>query len=142
MRPALSVLWAGGTLLLLIACLNVANLLMARSSARRREMTMRSALGAGRGRLARQALTESVALSLAGGLGGWGLAIGGIRLTHWLSATPIRFDLGLDTLLPRLTEVQVDGTVLAVATAFALGSPPSPGACSSVSRSPWRSASC
>ena len=112
-RLGLLVLFATVGLVLLIACANVANLLLVRASSRRREVAMRAALGAGRGRLLRQLLTESVVLAVFG-------SIAGVLVARWLLAA---FQAFHPPDLPRVDQIAIDTTVLLFATvaAFATG---------------------
>lgn len=109
-EPTLFVLSGAVALLLLIACANVANLLLARGAARERELAIRAAVGAARCRLTRLLLTESMLLSLAGGGIGVILATGGTELL--LALVPSG--------TPRLTEVALDARVLAFAVAISV----------------------
>jgi predicted permease len=111
-RSTLWLLLGAVSLVLLIACVNVASLLLARAVSRERELAMRVALGAGRGRLVRQCLTESAVLGLSGGVLGILLASAGIRpfVTYWPGS------------LPRVEEVHLDWHVLFFALAASLAS--------------------
>jgi predicted permease len=103
LRQSLIVLWCAVGLILLIVCVNLSNLLLARGAARSKEFAMRTALGAGRGRLLRQLLTESLVLSLAGALLGLAIAFAiTIYLAHQGSIA-----------LPLLSSVRIDGAALA-----------------------------
>jgi putative ABC transport system permease protein len=109
-RPALLVLLGAVVFVLLIACANVANLLLARGARRRRELSVRAALGASGRRLARQALVESLVLGAIGGTAGLGLGLLGTSALVALSPQD----------LPRLDGVRVDGLVVGFAALVAL----------------------
>ena len=104
-RPMLLVLLGAVILIVFIVSLNIANLLLARASGRQQEMALRVALGAGRGRMVRQMLTESMLLSLIGGAAGIATAVGTLRFI-------LRF---VPSNVPRLNEVRIDWVVLALA---------------------------
>src|SRR5436853_718808 len=99
---ALKLLLLAVAAVLLIACVNVANLLLARAASRQKEIAIRTALGASRGRIIGQLLTESILLGLAGGLVGLALAFAGLKLLVSLNPPNI----------PRLTEINIDLRVL------------------------------
>ncbi len=101
-RRPLAVLLGAAALVLLIACANLANLLLSRAAARQQEMAVRSALGAGRARVVRQLITESTLLALVGGLLGIGFAA--LAVTALRSIRPVN--------LPRLQDISIDWRVL------------------------------
>ena len=119
-RPMLWLLQAGVAAALLIGCANVANLLLARASARSREFAIRSALGAGRGRLARQLLTESLVLFLVGGALGLVVALWGLTAVNALGVgdLPRGFGVALDARVFAFT------TLCALVTGLAFGALP------------------
>jgi predicted permease len=119
-KPALLILTVAVGFVLLIACINVANLLLARTSARGRELSVRTALGAGRGRIMRQLLTESVLLSIGSGMAGLVLAWAGVRLFAVIATTDTRIDLGVGRAFPRLEELGLDLRALTFMTAVSL----------------------
>ena len=109
-RPTLLMLQGGVAFVLLIGCVNVANLLLVRSNARQSEMAIRSALGAGRGSIARQFLMESLLLTSLGAVLGLGVAWGALRATNYYLAR----------MLPQSLPASLDWRVLGFAVALAL----------------------
>jgi putative ABC transport system permease protein len=109
-RPAIFALMGAVTFVLLIACANVANLLLVRAAARERELAIRAALGSSPWRIVKQLLAESFVLSIAGALLGLGLAYAGIKLL--IALAPAN--------LPRLDHVSIDPVVLGFATLAAI----------------------
>jgi putative ABC transport system permease protein len=109
-RRALLVLLGSVALVLLIACANVANLLLTRAAGREKEMAIRTAMGASAGRVVRQLLTESVLLALMGGVAGLLIAQWALYMVHTINPGNI----------PRLDAIHIDGTVLAFTFAVSL----------------------
>jgi len=105
LRPVLLIVFAATALLLLLACVNVTNLLLGRGAARAREVAVRTALGASNGRIVRQLLTESFVVTALGAIAGLGFAYAGVRVLQTLGASK----------LPRLESVPFDAHVLGFA---------------------------
>jgi putative ABC transport system permease protein len=110
--PVLWVLMGTISIVLLIACANVANLLLVRAESRRQELTIRAALGAGWRHIVRHVLTESLVVSVVGGALGLALAFAGLQ--SLIAIAPAN--------LPRLTEISIDGRVLVFASVVSIGS--------------------
>jgi predicted permease len=110
-RPMLYMLFAGVAFVLLIGCVNIANLMLARSQVRRGELATKLAMGAQRLRVARQVLTEAIVIALVGGALGVGVGALGLRLLTILGADD----------LPRGTEIAINGPVLLFTVVLAMG---------------------
>jgi predicted permease len=108
-RAALSLLWVGVSFVLLIAAVNLTNLSLVRANARRRELATRSALGAGRARLTRQLVTETMVLTALGAAAGLLLGAWSLEGLTWLGLSD----------MPRAHEIRLDGTVLALTSGLA-----------------------
>jgi putative ABC transport system permease protein len=112
MRRSLWIVFAAVALLLLIGCVNIANLLLSRATGRAKEMAIRSALGASRGQLVRQLLTESLILAIIAG-------IVGVVIAGWATMLLVRFTPE-SAMLPRTAEIAVDGRVLGITALLTL----------------------
>jgi predicted permease len=109
-RPTLYLLQAAVIGVLLIGCVNLANLMLVRSNVRMKELAIRFSLGAGRWRIGRQLLTESIVLAVLGGMLGVAVGYGGVRLLSWLGASE----------LPRGGDIRIDTSVLVFTAGVAL----------------------
>jgi putative ABC transport system permease protein len=119
-QPLIVVLAAAVAFVLLIACVNVTNLLLNRNAIRRQELALRVALGASPGRVVRYVLTETLLLAMAGGAAGVLLAFGTVSLLRTLGTSLARRDLTPGVSIPRLEEIGIDGTALLFSVAITL----------------------
>jgi len=122
LRPALRVFFVAVAVMLLIVCANVASLLLARGTSRQREIAVRLAIGAGRGRILQQLFCECIVLALIGGIGGALLGAAGVSLVKNLATVEapgvFRLVFG-DTILPRGAEIGINARLLMIAFAIA-----------------------
>jgi putative ABC transport system permease protein len=119
-RPLLVVLASAVAFVLLIACLNVTNLLLNRNAARRQELALRVALGASPGRVVRYVLTETLLVATCGGAAGVLFAFGAVAVLRTLGTSLARRDLTPGVSIPRLEEIGIDGTALLFAVGITL----------------------
>jgi predicted permease len=119
-RPVILVLAFAVAFVLLIACVNVTNLLLNRNAARRQELALRVALGASPGRVVRYVLTETLLVATFGGAAGVLLAFGTVALLRTLGTSLARRDLTPGVSIPRLEEIGIDGTALLFSVAITL----------------------
>lgn len=120
-RPLIVMLASAVAFVLLIACVNVTNLLLNRNAARRQELALRVALGASPGRVMRYVLTETLLVALCGGATGVVIACGTVSLLQTLGTTLPRGDLTPGVSIPRLDEIHINGIALVFALVITLG---------------------